>query len=210
MFKNRIDAGEQLANSLKKYKDRDDTVVMALPRGGVVPAFVVAERLNLPLEVAMVKKIGHPSNPEYAIGAVSLTGRLINGHPGVSNDYIEKATQNIRELLRQRYLVYHGNRPSIAVKNKTVLVVDDGVATGKTLITSLELISKSRPKQIIVAIPVGPCDTVERLKHYADEVVCLETHDDFCAVGSYYEEFDQVSDEAVKDLLGKAYRIHAF
>ncbi|MHB1278333.1 MAG: phosphoribosyltransferase [Bacteroidia bacterium] len=206
MFHNRIDAGEQLADALKKYKDLDNGVVMALPRGGVVPASVIAKKLNLPLEVTMVKKLGHPGNPEFAIGAVSLTSRVINGHSGISDAYIEEATRNTRELLRKRYLMYHGNRPPIAVKDKIVIVVDDGVATGKTLIASLELIRKGKPNQIIVAVPVGPKATLEDLKQYADTIVCLETYDNFTAVGSYYEDFDQVSDEEVKELLSIAYR----
>ena len=204
MFYDRIDAGQQLATALIKYRDQDNTVVIALPRGGVIPGYIVAKELHLPLEVAMVKKLGHPFNSEYAIGAVSLKGRVINGSPGVSDEYIERATADIQELLRKRYAMYHGNKTPIELKNKIAIVVDDGVATGKTLIASLELIRKEYPNKIVVAVPVGPTNTIGRLKQYANEVICLETYREFFAISSYYKEFQQVSDEEVMELLKKA------
>jgi predicted phosphoribosyltransferase len=204
VFYNRIDAGEHLATALKKYQNQKNAVVIALPRGGVVPGYIVARALQLPLEVAMVKKLGHPTNPEYAIGAVSLKGIVLNGSPGVSDEYIEQATANIQELLRKRYALYHGNKPPIKLKNKIAIVVDDGVATGKTIIASLELITQEEPEKIVAAVPVGPASTISLLRQYADEVICLETPHDFYAIGSYYKEFGQVSDQQVMELLKKA------
>lgn len=204
MFNDRVDAGQQLAAALKKYRNQDDAVVVALPRGGVVTAYVIAKELQLPLEVAMVKKLGHPYNPEFAIGAVSMSGRVINGFSGVSHEYIEQSTKNIQELLRKRYVMYHGDKPPVDLENKTVIVVDDGVATGKTLIASLELIGKEKPAKIIVAVPVGPTGTIALLKQYADEVICLEAFQEFYAIGSYYRDFGQVTDEEVVKLMKKA------
>ena len=204
MFDDRIDAGQQLAVALKKYRFQDNTVVVALPRGGVVTGYVIAKELHLPLEVAMVKKLGHPNNPEYAIGAVSLKDHVINGFADISSEYIEQAIEDIQRLLKKRYALYHGNKPPIDLHKKTVIVVDDGVATGKTLITALELIGNEAPDKIVVAVPVGPTRTIKKLRQYADEVICLEAFREFFAIGSYYLDFAQVTDDQVVELMNKA------
>lgn len=201
MFLSRIDAGQQLAIALKQYKRKKDTVVVALPRGGVVLGYTIANELHLPLDVILVKKIGHPTNPEFAIGAVSLTGRIIDEYSSVDQKYIEKATNEIRELLNDRYKMYYQDKLPIELKNKTVIVVDDGVATGNTLIAALELIRNENPSQIIVAIPVGPPDTIKEIDNYCDKVYCLETYSPFYSIGMYYNDFTQVKDEEVKLLL---------
>ena len=204
MFYDRVDAGEQMAERLSAYKNDEDAVVVALPRGGVVPGYVIANMLNLPLDVAMVKKLGHPSNKEYAIGAVSLTGRIMNGPTGVSQSYIEHETKIIQELLKKRYRLYRGNKPPMKLKNKKVILVDDGIASGRTLIAALELIKEENPSEVVVAAPVGPTDVIRKLKLLANKVICLEVHDDFYAVGLHYRDFSQVLDEEVQELLEKA------
>ncbi len=203
MFKNRIDAGNKLAISLEKFKNEKDVIILALPRGGVVLGSIVATKLNLPLDVVMVKKIGHPTNPEYAIGAVSMKGRIIDDEVKVDQSYIDQETKEIRGLLKKRYQLYYDDSQPINLKDKIVIVVDDGIATGKTLIAALELIREEKPKQIIVAVPVGPDDTIKEIENYTDKVICLESHSPFYSIGLYYEDFTQVSDLEVKELLTK-------
>lgn len=204
MFQNRIDAGKKLAIALKDYAYKEDALVTALPRGGVVLGYEVAKELNLPLEITLIKKIGHPANPEYAIGAVSLSDIILNGHEDVAEEYIETATKNIRKLLNERYQLYYGKKPPINLKNKTVIVVDDGIATGKTLMASLKLIKRQNPAEIIVAVPVAPTSIINTLKPLVDKVVCLEIHDTFYSVGFYYDDFRQVTDKEVIQLMQKA------
>jgi predicted phosphoribosyltransferase len=201
MFRDRIDAGQQLANDLKRYKRKKDTVVVALPRGGVVLGYTIANELHLPLDVILVKKIGHPSNPEFAIGAVSMTGMIIDGFTGIDQTYIDKTTQKIQELLKKRYKLYYGDKSPMELKNKTVIVVDDGIATGKTLIAALELIRKEKPEEIIVAVPVAPPDSIKEIENYSDKIICLETYSPFHSIGLYYQDFTQVKDQEVKLLL---------
>jgi predicted phosphoribosyltransferase len=204
MFRNRIDAGQQLAKLLVAYKNHEDAVVVALPRGGVVTGYVIARELGLPLEVSMVKKLGHPRHSEYAIGAVDVKGTVINGMEGISPEYIKRASREIQAMLIERYKMYRGDVTPIKLTDKMVIVVDDGVATGRTMIASLQLIRKERPKEIIVAVPVSPAETIKRLKTLADSVVCLEIPAHFYAVGAHYGNFEPVSDETVKELLNKS------
>ncbi|MBI2280682.1 MAG: phosphoribosyltransferase [Bacteroidetes bacterium] len=201
MFNDRIDAGQQLAVALKHYKRKKEAVVVALPRGGVILGYAIANELHLPLEVLMVKKIGHPTNPEFAIGAVSLTGSIVDEFTSVDETYIEKEIKNIRELLKKRYKMYYGNKPPLELKNKTVIVVDDGVATGSTMIAALDLIKNEQPKHIVVAVPVGPPDTIKEIENFSDETICLETYSPFYSIGIYYKNFTQVTDNEVKLLL---------
>jgi predicted phosphoribosyltransferase len=201
MFKDRIDAGQQLAIALKHYKRKKDTVVVALPRGGVILGYAIANELHLPLEVLMVKKIGHPTNPEYAIGAVSLTGSVVDEFTNVDKTYIEDEIKNIRKLLKKRYKMFYGEKPPLELKNKTVIVVDDGVATGSTIIAALDLIKNEQPTLMVVAVPVGPPDTIHEIENFTDEMICLETYSPFYAIGVYYKNFTQVTDEEVRLLL---------
>ncbi len=207
MFKDRIDAGQKLADALQEFKNKDHTIIMALPRGGVVPGYIIAKELNLPLGVIMVKKIGHPFNPEYAIGAVSMNGIVLDEDSDISKEYIEGSTLRLRALLKERYKLYYGNKRPPKLKDQCVIVVDDGIATGKTLIAAIELIQKEEVKEIIVAVPVGPYSTLKKIKTMVDQLICLESYDDFHAIGLYYENFDQVSDKEVKTFLKNAEEI---
>lgn len=196
MFKNREDAGKQLANALTKFKD-EDVVVLTIPRGGIPVGAIVARFLNAPLDVVLSKKIGHPNNREFAIGAVSLEGMILNKAIGVTKGYIKEQTKAIREKLRERYQQYYKNRVPEKLKNKTVIIVDDGVATGNTILVTIDLIAERNPKQIIVAIPVGSFEAVKNLMNAKkiDEVVCLKVPRSFRSVGQFYIDFPQVSDK---------------
>lgn len=201
MFKDRKQAGLLLASYLKGYKNDKDVVVLAIPRGGVIPGDTIAKILNVPLEILLVKKIGHPSNKECAIGAVSMENRIMTDSYGVSDAYIESETKKVREKMRAQYQLFFGNRKTINLKNKKVIIVDDGIATGNTLMLVIKVVKNANPNKIIVAVPVAPPETLATLKSIVDEVVCIETPYNFNAVGQYYHHFPQVEDETVVQLL---------
>ena len=196
MFLDRTDAGKQLSESLKHYRE-EDVVVLAVPRGGLPVAAIVAKTLNAPLDVALTKKLGHPFNREYAIGAVSLNNMVINDDTGISKSYIEAETRRIREILQQRHAQYYKNKSPQSLGDKVVIIVDDGIATGSTVLATIELVAQQKPSKIIVAIPVAPKISVIRLKEsqHVGEVICLSTPYNFHAVGQFYERFGQVTDE---------------
>lgn len=204
MFEDRFDAARQLVQKLQQYKNNPNVIVIAIPRGGLELGSVLAKELQVPLDVIFTKKIGYPGNPEYAIGAVSLTHEIINHDfaekPEFKN-YIAEEIKKVRKLLQERAVIYRGNKPPINLTNKIVIVVDDGVATGSTLMATLLLIKEEKPQKIVVALPVAPKDTLEVLKEYTDEVICLEVPHMFFAVGQVYKKFNQVSDEEAIKLL---------
>ena len=196
MYENRTDAGKQLAVPLKDYQGLE-TVVLSIPRGGLPIGAEVARALKVPLDVALTKKIGHPQHREYAIGAVSLESVILNESEIVPKSYIEEETTRIREELQRRQDQYYKNRKPLSLKNKVVIVVDDGIATGNTLMATVQLVSKQNPSQIIVAIPVAPVQAIHMLEALPeiDRVICLATPSNFRAVGQFYLHFYQVSDE---------------
>ena len=202
MFKDRIDAGTQLADKLLEFKSQN-VVVLAIPRGGLPLGAIVAKALNALLDVALTKKIGHPSNKEYAIGAVSLENIILSDAVGVTKGYIEEETTRLRKKLKERHNQYYKNNVPQNIKDKTVIIVDDGIATGNTILVTIELVKMQNPNKIIVAIPVAPPSTVRKLENSPeiDEVICLETPYNFHAVGQFYEEFYQVSDQEAIQLL---------
>lgn len=205
MFKDRFDAAHKLAAKLIQYKDNQDVVILAVPRGGLELGSVLSQELNVPLDVIFTKKIGYPGNPEYAIGAVSLEGiivdkRFLNFSEDM-NEYIQREAVRIRELLEKRYRAYRGDKPPLDLKDKIVIVTDDGVATGSTLSATLDLIRKSSARKLIVAIPVAPREAVKSLREKADEVICLLVPKAFFGVGQFYENFEQVKDEEAIRLL---------
>jgi predicted phosphoribosyltransferase len=196
MFKDRTDAGVQLAEKLMSFKDHN-CVVLAIPRGGLPLGAIVAKALKAPLDVVLTKKIGHPLNKEYAIGAVSMDSRIVSDVMEISEDYIERETLRIRELLAKRSEQYYKNSQPKDLKDKTIIIIDDGIATGNTILATIELVYNKEPSRIIVAIPVAPPSAIEKLgsSAYLDKVVCLETPNNFKAVGQFYEEFLPVTDE---------------
>jgi putative phosphoribosyl transferase len=207
-FADRAEAGRVLAEALDAYSETDDVVVLALPRGGVPIGFEVARRLNLPLDVIVVRKIGTPGQQELAMGAVASGGALVRNEHVISSLRIDEATfdrvadQKRREV-RDREQLFRGDSEPIAVKGKVVIVVDDGVATGSTIIAALRALRHLEPARVIAAVPVAPPDAVAALSEIADEVVALETPTPFMAVGSWYGSFPQVPDNEVIRLLKK-------
>ena len=200
MIENRKAAGRALANQLHRY-EKEDGVVLAIPRGGVPIGHEVAQALNWPLDIALSKKIGHPTNKEFAIGAVSLNGYVINQDIPVSRDYLETEIAHIRENLQNSYHKYLHEQDPLILTNKTVILTDDGVATGHTLLSVIDLIRKDKPKKLIVAVPVSAREAIRRIEEQADEVICLMAPEEFRSVGQHYRDFEQVEDQEVADLL---------
>ena len=196
MFLNRIDAGQQLAKKLKEYQ-HEQGVILAVPRGGVAVAYEVAKELEWPMDLILIKKLGHPKHKEYAIGAISLFDRIVIPHADVSDEYIESETKQVRERLMEMRQKFMGNKPLVDVKGKTAIVVDDGIATGNTIYAAIELLRKQNPRKIIVASPVAPQSTVSKLMMEADELIVLDIPEEFIGVGRFYEDFTQVTDEEV-------------
>jgi putative phosphoribosyl transferase len=200
ILKDRTEAGFLLSEKLKKYQD-SDTVVLPIPRGGVPVGQEIAKRLHLPLDIVLSKKIGHPSNKEYAIGAVSLESTIVDEHPDIPQEYIEKETDRLRKLLLEKYKLYRGNREPIAIEGKNVIIVDDGIATGNTLLVRIAMLRKKNPAKIIVAVPVLPYDTLEKFEQSTDELICLIASKSFRGVGGFYENFYQLQDDEVMQML---------
>ncbi len=202
-FIDRVDAGKRLAAALKGASK--EAIVLAVPRGGVVVGFEVAHTLGFQLDVLITKKIGAPENPELAIGAVAEDGTTILDDDlarrlGVSEQYIAAEIERQKREIKRRLVAYRGDFAYPSLKNREVILVDDGVATGATLKASLRLLRKQGAK-VTVAVPVGPPSTIDELKQEADRVVCLYTPEPFYAIGEFYEDFTQTSDEEVTRLL---------
>jgi putative phosphoribosyl transferase len=203
IFKDRVDAAQRLAKKLEWIK-KENPVILAIPRGGVVTGDVIAKTLGLSLDIIVSRKVGAPYNPELAIGAVAHDGsffpnsELINTL-GIPKNYLDEKIAEQMEEIEHRLVKFRG-RTDYDLKNKTVVLVDDGIATGATVFVALEWIKKQRPKRVIVAIPVGPRDTIERLSKMA-EVVVLDAPEVFGAVGEFYQSFDQVEDYQVAEIM---------
>ena len=203
MFINRIDAGLQLSEKLSVYKNTD-AVILALPRGGVPIAYTIALELNLMMDIVLTKKIGHPQNKEYGIGCVSLKNVYINNiNKNISETYLKAEIEKIKNELKEKYKKYTQHLDSIDYKNKTVIIVDDGMATGNTMLATIDIVKLGEPKKIVIAIPVAPIEAISRLKGMVEELICIETPPNFIGVGQFYENFEQVSDEEVIKILKK-------
>ncbi len=197
-----MEAGLMLAARLQKYKDKAG-VILAVPRGGVPVAYAVAKELGLPVQLILTKKIGHPLNKEYAIGAAGLSDYFVIPHDNVTDDYIEEELTRIRTRLREMQKLFMGNKVPLSLEGKTVIVVDDGIATGNTLLGTINLLRKSKPGKIVIGVPVASGKAVEKLSKVADEIVSVLVPDEFYGVGAFYEDFQQVTDEEVKFYLDK-------
>jgi len=205
MFRDRRDAGNQLAKRLRQYKGVKNVLVLALPRGGVITGYEIARSLGLPLDVLIVRKIGAPLQPELAAGAVSEKGTIILNRNIISaldipDDFIHDEVLKQKEEIRRRVELYRKGKAAM-LKAKTVILVDDGVATGATVGAAIAALKEEKIFKLVAAIPVAPPETILELRKIADEVICLETPHDFTAVGNYYRDFNQVSDEEVVKLL---------
>jgi putative phosphoribosyl transferase len=210
-FRNRTEAGRVLADELKRYANRDDLIVLALPRGGVPVAFEVAHALHAPLDVFVVRKLGVPGHEELAMGAIASGGVLVI-EPSVVEDLsipmevvLDVAAREEQERLR-REREYRGDRPGPDVRGRTVILVDDGLATGSTMRAAVAALRKLQPAKIVVAVPVAVRSTCEELAEEVDEVVCARTPEPFYGVGEWYADFSQTTDEEVRDLLARAER----
>jgi predicted phosphoribosyltransferase len=204
-FRDRIEAGEQLGEALQE-REIDVDIVLAIPRGGLPLGRAVADALDVPLDIVVASKIGAPGNPEYAIGAVASDGtvwrneRAFRG-AGADEEYFEKERQKEAEAARQKADRYRRGREEPDLAGKTVAVVDDGVATGSTARACLRMLEETDAERVVLAVPVGPPETIQELEEMTDEVVCLQTPSSFRGVGQFYERFDQVSDEEAMEYL---------
>ncbi len=205
-FKNRSEAGKELAKKLTEYQGDKHTVVVGLPRGGVVVVAAVASELNLPLDIVVARKIGAPGNSELAIGAITEEGIgfldqvFINAYE-VPLSFLEAQEEKEQKEALRRLALYRGDRPALNLTNKTVILVDDGIATGFTMRAAIASIKSKKTKKIVMAVPVGSSETFETLEEEVDEVVVVEIPKFFHAVGEFYEDFSQVTDEEVIALL---------
>lgn len=205
-FRNRTEAGKLLAGQLTDYANRSDVLVLGLPRGGVPVAYEVAKELDAPLDVCLVRKLGVPGHKELAMGAITAGGvRVINENVidwlRISPETInEVAAMEIRELDRRSH-IYRGNRPLPKVKNHTIILVDDGIATGATIRAAISTLKKQKPRKLVVAVPVAGLSTCEELEAEVDEVVCILKPEDLYAIGLWYEDFQQTTDAEVCELL---------
>lgn len=200
-FENRYDAAIQLANKLKKYEG-SNSIILAIPRGGVPIGYYIAQELKLPLEIILSKKIGYPNNPEFAIGSVTMHDIIVDeNYASGFKAYIDEESKKILKVLEAKFKLFMGDRKPASLKGKTVILVDDGIATGNTIMATILSLKKSNPKEIIVAVPVSPIETASKVKQMVDDFICLHIPHDFFGVGQFYDDFSQVSDEKVIELL---------
>ena len=212
MFDDRRDAGRQLAQAARRYAV-EDPIVLALPRGGVPVAYEVAKALAAPLDLLFVRKIGAPGHAEYGIGAVvdgdnpQLVLNEVAVQLGIPDAYIEQQKRRELEEIERRRRAYLGDREPLAVRKRTVMIVDDGIATGGTVRASLLAMRRAEARRLILAVPVAAADTIESLRTEADEILCLATPEPFYAVGLHYRDFTQTTDQEVVRLLAEAQRL---
>lgn len=204
MYKNRKESGEKLVGYLEKYKD-ENAVLLAIPRGGVPVAFEVSKKLGLPLDVIIVKKIGHPNNPEYAVGAASVNSAYINPQNirGVTESYLEEEKNKKQLEAKKIYNELRGEKNPIDLNGKITIIVDDGVATGSTIKMAITVAKNLGAKRVVVAVPVGSPSAISMLRNEADEVICPLQPTMFHAIGQFYEDFSQVPTEKAKEMLLK-------
>jgi predicted phosphoribosyltransferase len=209
LFRDRADAGRHLLSRLGAYHGRPDVVVLGLPRGGIPVGYEVARGLGAPLDVFVVRKLGVPGQEELAMGAIATGGvRVVNRDVvdalHIAPDVLDRAAaQELRELER-RQRSYRGDRPEPQVEGRTVILVDDGLATGSTMRAAVQALRQQRPARIVVAVPVAAFATCEELRREVEDVVCFATPEPFMAVGRFYDDFSQTTDEEVHDLLASA------
>ena len=213
-FHDRKEAGQRLAMRLESYAGRPDVIVLALPRGGVPVGAEVASAIAAPLDVFVVRKLGVPGQEELAMGALAGNGvrvldQSIMAASGVTEDQVERITRAEQLELERRDRQYRGDRPAPDVKGKTIILVDDGLATGASMRAAVMALRPQQPARIVVAVPVAAPETCELFRDIADEIICVETPDPFQAVGLWYEDFSQTSDAEVRTLLEQHERNHA-
>jgi putative phosphoribosyl transferase len=205
LFQDRYDAALKLIPYLEKYK-KERGVVLAVPRGGVPIGYYIAKNYNMPLELLLTKKIGHPWSSELAIGAVSLENYIIDERLNIPESYIRNEVMKIQESLHEKHKQFLGDRKPVDLKNKIIIIVDDGIATGNTILAAINLIREKQPKKIVVAVPVAPPETAKRIRSKVDDFICLYEPEEFYGVSQFYVNFPEVNDEQVIGLLKEANR----
>lgn len=211
IFRDRLDAGEKLAELLSDYRG-ERLAIIAIPRGGVEVGYVMAMRLDAPLEVTVPRKIGAPMDPELAVGAVAEDGTIyvdeeVAGLVGVSLDWIRSEGERELREVRRRIELYRGGKPLPALKDYIVILVDDGVATGATIIATARFLRKLEPRRLVIAVPIAPPETLPKLSREVDDVRCVETPTPFFAIGQFYYDFSQLSDDQVLNYLMRVRRL---
>lgn len=211
IFRDRLEAGKRLASQLTDYSNRSDVLVLALPRGGVPVAFEVAQALHAPLDIFLVRKLGVPGHEELAMGAIATGGvRVINDdvmrHLSIPGEVIDAVAVDEQRELERRERLYRGDRPAPDVKDKTVILVDDGLATGSTMRAAAIALRQKQPARTVVAVPVSAVQTCDEYRMGVDEIICAVTPELFHAVGQWYMDFSQTTDDEVRELLARAAR----
>jgi putative phosphoribosyl transferase len=210
-FRDRTEAGRWLAERLKSYANRPDVLVLALPRGGVPVAFEVARALGAPLDIFLVRKLGVPGHEELAMGAIASGGvRVLNEDVvrslRIPGQVIDAVAANEQKELERRERAYRGDAPPLDVRGRTVILVDDGLATGSTMRAAVAALRQQQPARLVVAVPIASESTCNALRPEVDEIICAKTPEPFYAVGLWYEDFSQTTDGEVRDLLQRAAR----
>lgn len=209
-FQDRFSAAKELSKKMKEYKNSNDTIILAIPRGGIATGYILAKELNIPLDIILTKKIGLQGNKEYAVGAVSLKSYIVDDalmkSGMISKEYIEDEVNKIRELLKKRYKDYKGDKKPYDIKGKIVILTDDGIATGRTILAAIDLLKGEGAKKIVIAVPVGPPDTIKKLEKEVDQVVCILMPEQFLSIGRFYNDFKQVEDEEAIKMLQEVNR----
>jgi predicted phosphoribosyltransferase len=208
-FQDRAEAGRLLARALERYKNRPDVLVLALPRGGVPVAYEVARALNAPLDAFIVRKLGVPGHEELAMGAIASGGtralnRSVIRQLNIPQSAIDAVAAREAEELRRREKLYRGGKSSLEIENRTIILVDDGLATGSTMKAAVAALRQQNPAKIVVAVPTAPSEVCDELKRQADEVICAVTPEPFYAVGQWYDNFEQTTDTEVTELIRRA------
>jgi putative phosphoribosyl transferase len=206
IFENRADAGRQLSKRLQSFGDQQDVTILGIPRGGVVVAFEIASALHVPLDIFLSRKLGVPGHEELAFGAVAAgDGRYLDQGviraANITAEQIDSVTAKVQQTLAQRAALYRGDRPPLQVKGRTIVLVDDGIATGASVFAAIHALRQMQPAKLVLAVPVAPPSTCVWLRSQVDDLVCLYEPEDFYAVGQFYEDFSQVTDDEVIDLL---------
>jgi len=209
-FKDRQDAGRQLAKRLNRHANQKDVIVLGIPRGGVLVAFETAQALNVTLDIFLSRKLGVPGNEEFAFGAIAANdGRFLDKEVirlmGISERQIDEITEKAKETLNRRAALYRDDRPPVQIAGRTVILVDDGIATGASIYAAIDALQQMKPAKLVVAVPVAPPATCRWLRTEVDQFVCPQEPEEFYAVGQFYEQFSQVTDDEVTNLLQSAW-----
>ena len=208
IFNDRHEAGIELAKKLAQYRGKKDVIVLAIPRGGLEVGFEIARMLSVPLDIVVTKKISYPGDPEFAIGAASADDFIVDNEfeATADNAYLHRQVSELRKRIKEVYEKYRKGMKQLPVKGKTVIICDDGLATGHTALAAVRLLKKQGVKKIVVAVPVAPQDTIDRIRAEA-EVVCLHVPHYFIAIGEFYRHFPQLTDEEAMRYLNEANKI---